>query len=293
MLNLSSDPFLSDWQRTFMPKMLHGHQQLIMYLDNGTPIPIEDGDKQCDLLGIVSLFKDGDAVVRRLQQVEEQQATLCVGLFRNPEAPLDPSGTQTFRSIVGHIFWEMIWRPRFASKQYSPEAELLVHQRLLSDVDGIFFQMFDADQSNSIDIMELLVGLIRVFRSFHSYDNHASDPIVRVKRECLSPLFDNLCRASPDIQNIFVSMFQRMHEWDTLKAFIQSLSADYLYQQMKHYKIFDDQTLVQLELCCATFDPSQRALYDQHCAATIRQVAFELSAKLRPFCNVLTIYLTY
>jgi hypothetical protein len=275
-----------------MPKMLHGHQQLMTYLDNGMPIPIEDGDKLCDLLGIVSLFKDGDAVVRRLQQVEQQLATVSVGLFRNPMAPLDPSGTQTFRQVVGHIFWEMIWRPRFASKKYPPEAELVVHQRLLSDVDGIFFLMFDADQSNSIDIMELLVGLIRLFRSFHSYDNHVSDPIVIVKRQCLSPLFDNLCRASPEIQNIFICMLQRMHEWDTLKAFIQSLSADYLWQQMKHYVLFDATTVVLLENCCATVDPSQRALYDQHCAATIRQVADELSAKLRPFCNVLPIAFT-
>jgi hypothetical protein len=33
--------------------------------------------------------------------------------------------------------------------------------------------MFDSDQSNSIDVMEMVMGLIRVFRSFHSYENHS------------------------------------------------------------------------------------------------------------------------
>jgi hypothetical protein len=266
--------------------MLHGHQQLMQYLDNEIPIPIENQEGQCDLLGLVVLFKDEDAVQRRLQEVETGQAPISVGLFRNPENPLDSSRTQTFRQIVGHIFWEMIWRPRFAAQNLPPQTQQEIHRRLLEDVEGIFFPMFDADQSNSIDVMELLLGLIRVFRAFHSYDNHVTDDIVGIKRQCLSPLFNNLCRASAiDIQPIFSGMLKRMHGWDTFKSFLQSLFADYLWQQMTYYSFFQPATILELQKCCLEVHPAQRQLYDQHCNVTIDVLAGELFAKLRPYCD--------
>jgi hypothetical protein len=264
-------------------------QQLLQYLDQGMPIEIgiEVEGSERDLLGMVTLFKDESAVVQRLQEFELGHFGISVGLFRNPENPLDSSRTQTFRQIVGHIFWDMIWRPRFAAKNYSKETEAAIQRQLFEDVEGIFFLMFDADQSNSIDVMELVMGLIRVFRSFHSYDNHTSDPIVLVKRKCLSPLFNNLCRATGvDVPNIFIGMFKRMHEWGTLKTFLQSLfTSDNIWPLMQHYSFFQSSTIDALRNCCSEVDPSQLELYDRYCRDTITALSNELFAKLRPYCD--------
>jgi hypothetical protein len=266
--------------------MLHGYQNIMQYLDLEYPIQIENCEMPCDLLGLVVLFKDEDAVQRRLHEVHIGQAPISVGLFINPDNPLDSSRTQTFRQIVGHIFWEMIWRPRFAAQNLPPQTQQEIHRRLLEDVEGIFFPMFDADQSNSIDLMELTLGLIRVFRAFHSYDNHVADPIVEIKRQCLSPLFNNLCRASGiDIQNIFSGMLKRMHSWDTLRAFLQSLFADHLWQHMTQYSFLQPTTILELQKCCLPVNPAQRQLYDQHCHSTIDLLVGELFAKLRPYCD--------
>jgi hypothetical protein len=283
----SFSPFFRDWQRNHIPSMLHGCQQLLQYLDHEIPILIENSEKPCDLLGLVALFKDESAVQHRLQEVEQAQVPISVGLFTNPENPLDTSKTQTFRQVVGHIFWEMIWMPRFAAQNLPPQTQQEIHRRLLEDVEGIFFPMFDADQSNSIDVMELLLGLIRVFRAFHSYDNHVTDgDMYKIKRRCLSPLFNNLCRASGlDIPSIFSSMLKRMHSWDTLKAFLQSLFSDCLWQHMMSREFFLPTTILELQKCCLHVDPSQRQLYDQHCYLTIDLLSAELFAKLRPHCD--------
>jgi hypothetical protein len=280
--------------------MRYGNQQLMQYLDLEKPILVENFGINCDFLGLVSLFKDHEAIVRRLQDVATGRDAISVGLFRNPLNPLDPSGTPTFREVVGSIFWELIWKPRFSGRNLPEQQQRLIQDRLHRDIEEIFFPMFDADQSSSIDIMELLMGLIRMFRAFRSYDGHIDsssghlDPIVFVKRHCLSPLFSNLCKMPllvaaeptlPDIPAIFSWMFSRMHAWDTLKSFLQSLFNDFLWQEIKGFSLFQMTTIQSLELCCANFEPSQRSAYDQHCGDTIIRVSREIFQKLRPLMS--------
>jgi hypothetical protein len=284
-----SHPFIRDWQRNHMPRMRN--EQWLQYLDNEHPVEIDMDGYQGDVLGLVALFKDEAAVVERLQQVEYRTAPITVGLIINPQNPLDSSRTQTFRAVIGDIFWKLIWEPRFAKQTISPQKHLEIQNQLHQDCQQIFFPMFDADQSKSIDVMELVLGLIRLFRAFHSYDNHVADPILAIKRRCLSPLFNNLCKEVCQLQGqeqnqlVFSFMLTRMHQWDTLKAFLQSLFNENLWHSMHHYQLFSPLLEQQLELCCSAYDPSQRSQYDAHCASTIDLLSHELFAQLRPFCD--------
>ena len=270
---------------------LRSNEQWMHYLDNEIPVDIVMDGYQGDVLGLVALFKDEAAVVERLQQVATGTAPVTVGLFFNPQNPLDSSRTQTFRAVIGDIFWTMIWQPRFAKQNITPQKQHEIQHRLFQDCEEIFFPMFDADQSKSIDVMELVLGLIRLFRAFHSYDNHVADPIVGIKRRCLSPLFNNLCKQVCQLQgqeqnqHIFSYMLTRMHRWETLKAFLQSLFSEKLWQLMHHYQVFSAQLEHQLQGCCAPYDPSARPQYDVHCANTIDLLSRELFARIRPFCD--------
>jgi hypothetical protein len=276
-----------DWLRNFVPRLPPGAERLMQYLDVMRPIEIDGRERECDFLGLVELFKDEHSVAQRLQEVGLGRVGISVGLFINPENPLDSSKTQTFRNIIGHIFWDMIWKPRFASKQYSQETELAIQQELFKDCEEIFFPMFDSDQSNSIDVMEMVMGLIRVFRSFHSYENHSHNmDLTHVKRTCLSPLFNNLCRSTGlPIPNIFIGMFKRMHEWGTLITFLHSLlTADYLWQQIVSRGIFSSATVQMIQNCCSPVDPSQIELLNQYCLQTIETMSQELNGKLNSYC---------
>jgi len=144
-----------------MPRMRN--EQWLQYLDNEHPVEIDMDGYQGDVLGLVALFKDEAAVVERLQQVEYRTAPITVGLIINPQNPLDSSRTQTFRAVIGDIFWKLIWEPRFAKQTISPQKHLEIQNQLHQDCQQIFFPMFDADQSKSIDVMELVLGLIRLF----------------------------------------------------------------------------------------------------------------------------------
>ncbi len=274
-----SYPVIRDWLQIFTAGQ--SHEQLIQRLDQENAIKIHHSDKECDFLGLVELFKDEAAVHERLQNVA-LGAGISVGLFTNPDNPLDTSRTPTFRYVVGNIFLNSIWMPRFSGK----EMAAAIQAELKEDIETIFFPMFDADQSNSIDVMELTMGLIRLFRSFRSYDNQTDD-LVLVKRKCLSPLFNNLCKCTGvDIRSMLKGLFTIMQGHKTLKIFLQSLLSDPLWLQMRSCNFFRPETVGALELCCVeNIEPHQEEDYYRHCSGVIEALSNELFLKIRPFCD--------